>query len=126
MTSATAPIPIDGKWRKTVYSCGHADNDGSAAPTSGGTGSAKMCGLNVHLIRKPRRSRLVKEFSFDDTIEVTENIASGDDAVWLWSAAMMGITTVNADETRVWIPTRMLGIRSSSVRVSRQYDNPPT
>lgn len=101
-------IPIDGKWRKTVYSCGHADNDGSAAPASGGTGSAKMCGLNVHLIRKPRGSRLVKEFSFDDTIEVTEKIASGDDAVWLWSAAMMGITTVNADETRVWTD-RMLG-----------------
>lgn len=117
-------IPIDGKWRKTVYSCGHADNDGSAAPTSGGTGSAKMCGLNVHLIRKPRGSRLVKEFSFDDTIEVTEKIASGDDAVWLWSAAMMGITTVNADETRVWTD-RMLGTVVVGEGIE-QYDNPPT
>ena len=117
-------IPIDGKWRKTVYSCGHADNDGSAAPTSGGTGSAKMCGLNVHLIRKPRGSRLVKEFSFDDTIEVTEKIASGDDAVWLWSAAMMGITTVNADETRVWTD-RMLGTVVVGQGIE-QYDNPPT
>lgn len=117
-------IPIDGKWRKTVYSCGHADNDGSAAPTSGGTGSAKMCGLNVHLIRKPRGSRLVKEFSFDDTIEVTERIASGDDAVWLWSAAMMGITTVNADETRVWTD-RMLGTVVVGQGIE-QYDNPPT
>lgn len=117
-------IPIDGKWRKTVYSCGHAGNDGSAAPTSGGTGSAKMCGLNVHLIRKPRGSRLVKEFSFDDTIEVTEKIASGDDAVWLWSAAMMGITTVNADETRVWTD-RMLGTVVVGQGIE-QYDNPPT
>lgn len=117
-------IPIDDKWRKTVYSCGHADNDGSAAPTSGGTGSAKMCGLNVHLIRKPRGSRLVKEFSFDDTIEVTEKIASGDDAVWLWSAAMMGITTVNADETRVWTD-RMLGTVVVGQGIE-QYDNPPT
>lgn len=117
-------IPLGGKWRKTVYSCGHADNDGSAAPTSGGTGSAKMCGLNVHLIRKPRGSRLVKEFSFDDTIEVTEKIASGDDAVWLWSAAMMGITTVNADETRVWTD-RMLGTVVVSQGIE-QYDNPPT
>lgn len=117
-------IPIDGKWRKTVYSCGHADNDGSAAPTSGGTGSAKMCGLNVHLIRKPRGSRLVKEFSFDDTIEVTEKIASGDDAVWLWSAAMMGITTVNADETRVWTD-RMLGTVVVGEGIE-QHHNPPT
>lgn len=117
-------IPLGGKWRKTVYSCGHADNDGSAAPTSGGTGSAKMCGLNVHLIRKPRGSRLVKEFSFDDTIEVTEIIASGDDAVWLWSSAMMGITTVNADETRVWTD-RMLGTVVVGQGIE-QYDNPPT
>lgn len=117
-------IPIDGKWRKTVYSCGHADNDGSAAPTSGDTGSAKMCGLNVHLIRKPRGARVVKEFSFDDTIEVTEKIASGDDAVWLWSAAMMGITTVNADETRVWTD-RMLGTVVVGEDIE-QYDNPPT
>lgn len=117
-------IPIDGKWRKTVYSCGRADNDGSAAPTSGGTGSAKMCGLNVHLIRKPRGSRLVKEFSFDDTIEVTEKIASGDDAVWLWSAAMMGITTVNADETRVWTD-RMLGTVVVGEGID-QHHNPPT
>ena len=117
-------IPIDGKWRKTVYSCGHADNDGSAAPASGGTGSAKMCGLNVHLIRKPRGSRLVKEFSFDDTIEVTEKIASGDDAVWLWSAAMMGITTVNADETRVWTD-RMLGTVVVGEGID-QHHNPPT
>lgn len=117
-------IPIDGKWRKTVYSCGHVDNDGSAAPTSGGTGSAKMCGLNVHLIRKPRGSRLVKEFSFDDTIKVTETIASGDDAVWLWSAAMMGITTVNADETRVWTD-RMLGTVVVGEGIE-QHHNPPT
>ena len=117
-------IPIDGKWRKTVYSCGHADNDGSAAPTSGAIGSAKMCGLNVHLIRKPRGSRLVKEFSFDDTIEVTEKIASGDDAVWLWSAAMMGITTVNADETRVWTD-RMLGTVVVGEGID-QHHNPPT
>lgn len=117
-------IPIDGKWRKTVYSCGHADNDGSVAPACGSNGSAKMSGLNVHLIRKPRGSRLVKEFSFDDTIEVTEKIASGDDAVWLWSAAMMGITTVNADETRVWTD-RMLGTVVVGAGID-QYDNPPT
>ena len=117
-------IPIDGKWTNTVYSCGHADNDGSAAPACGSNGSAKMCGLNVHLIRKPRGSRLVKEFSFDDTIEVTEKIASGDDAVWLWSAAMMGITTVNADEKRVWTD-RMLGTVVVSEGIE-QYDNPPT
>lgn len=117
-------IPIDGKWTKTVYSCGHADNDGSAAPACGSNGSAKMCGLNVHLIRKPHGSRLVKEFSFDDTIEVTEKIASGDDAVWLWSAAMMGITTVNEDETRVWTD-RMLGTVVVGEGID-QYDNPPT
>lgn len=117
-------IPIDGKWTKTVYSCGHADNDGSAAPACGSNGSAKMCGLNVHLIRKPRGSRLVKEFSFDDTIEVTEKIASGDDAVWLWSAAMMGITTVNEDETRVWTD-RMLGTVVVGEGID-QYHNPPT
>ena len=117
-------IPIDGKWRKTVYSCGHADNDGSVAPACGSNGSAKMSGLNVHLIRKPRGSRLVKEFSFDDTIEVTEKIASGDDAVWLWSAAMMGITTVDAEETRVWTD-RMLGTVVVGADID-QYDNPPT
>ncbi|RHL21273.1 hypothetical protein, partial [Collinsella sp. AF38-3AC] len=117
-------IPLDGKWTDTVYSCGHVDNDGSAAPACGSNGSAKMCGLNVHLIRKPLGSRLVKEFSFDDTIEVTEKIASGDDAVWLWSAAMMGITTVNADETRVWTD-RMLGTVVVGEGID-QYHNPPT
>lgn len=117
-------IPLDGKWTDTVYSCGHADNDGSAAPACGSNGSAKMSGLNVHLIRKPRGSRLVKEFSFDDTIEVTEKIASGDDAVWLWSAAMMGITTVDAEETRVWTD-RMLGTVVVGAGID-QYDNPPT
>lgn len=117
-------IPLDGKWTDTVYSCGHSDNDGSSAPSCGSTGSAKMCGLNVHLIRKPRGARVVKEFSFDDTIEVTEKIASGDDAVWLWSAAMMGITTVNADETRVWTD-RMLGTVVVGEGID-QYHNPPT
>ena len=117
-------IPLDGKWTDTVYSCGHADNDGSAAPACGSNGSVKMCGLNVHLIRKPRAARVVKEFSFDDTIEVTEKIASGDDAVWLWSAAMMGITTVNADETRVWTD-RMLGTVVVGEGID-QYHNPPT
>ena len=117
-------IPLGGRWTNTVYSCGHADNDGSAAPACGSHGSAQMCGLNVHLIRKPRGSRLVKEFSFDDTIEVTEKIASGDDAVWLWSAAMMGITTVNADETRVWTD-RMLGTVVVGEGID-QHHNPPT
>lgn len=117
-------IPLDGKWTSTVYSCGHADNDGSAAPACGSNGSAKMCGLNVHLVRKPRGSRLVKEFSFDDTIEVTEKVASGDDAVWLWSAAMMGITTVDEDEKRVWTD-RMLGTVVVGAGID-QYDNPPT
>lgn len=124
-------IPLDGKWTDTVYSCGHADNDGSAAPACGSNGSVKMCGLNVHLIRKPRAARVVKEFSFDDTIEVTEKIASGDDAVWLWSAAMMGITTVNADETRVWTD-RMLGtvvVGTGMPKTPGDHeddDNPPT
>ena len=117
-------IPLGGRWTNTVYSCGHADNDGSAAPACGSHGSAQMCGLNVHLVRKPRGSRLVKEFSFDDTIEVTEKIASGDDAVWLWSAAMMGITTVNADETRVWTD-RMLGTVVVGEGID-QHHNPPT
>ena len=101
-------IPLDGKWTDTVYSCGHAENDGTAAPACGSTGSAKMCGLNVHLIRKPRGARVVKEFSLDDDIEVTEKLAQGNDAVWLWSAAMMGITTVPADEKYFWTD-RMLG-----------------
>lgn len=117
-------IPLGGKWTDTVYSSGHADNDGTAAPACGSHGSQQMCGLNVHLIRKPRGSRLVKEFSFDDTIEVTEKIASGDDAVWLWSAAMMGITTVNADETRVWTD-RMLGTVVVGEGID-QHHNPPT
>lgn len=117
-------IPLDGKWTDTVYSCGHADNDGTAAPACGSTAANKMCGLNVHLVRKPRGSRLVKEFSFDDTIEVTEKIASGDDAVWLWSAAMMGITTVGEDEKRVWTD-RMLGTVVVGAGID-QYDNPPT
>lgn len=117
-------IPLGGRWTNTVYSCGHADNDGSAAPACGSHGSAQMCGLNVHLIRKPRGSRLVKEFSFDDTIEVTEKIACGDDAVWLWSAAMMGITTVNADETRVWTD-RMLGTVVVGEGIDQNH-NPPT
>lgn len=117
-------IPIDGKWTDAVYSSGHADNDGTAAPACGSHGSAQMCGLNVHLIRKPRGGRVVKEFSFDDTIEVTEKIASGDDAVWLWSAAMMGITTVNADETRVWTD-RMLGTVVVGEGID-QHHNPPT
>ena len=122
-------IPLNGKWTDTVYSCGHTDNDGTAAPACGSTGSAKMCGLNVHLIRKPRGGRVVKEFSFDDDIEVTEKLAQGDDAVWLWSAAMMGITTVIADEQRVWTD-RLLGTVVVGTGMPRGEDeplpNPPT
>lgn len=122
-------IPLNGKWTDTVYSCGHADNDGTAAPACGSTGSAKMCGLNVHLIRKPRGARVVKEFSFDDDIEITEKLAQGDDAVWLWSAVMMGITTVPADEQRVWTD-RMLGTVVVGTGMPRGEDeplpNPPT
>lgn len=122
-------IPIDGKWTDTVYSCGHADNDGTAAPACGSNGSAQMCGLNVHLIRKPRGGRVVKEFSFDDTIKVTEDITRGDDAVWLWSAAMMGITTVPADEKRFWTD-RMLGTVVVGTGLPHETgeipENPPT
>ena len=121
-------IPLDGKWTDTVYSCGHADNDGSAAPACGNTGSAKMCGLNVHLIRKPRGARVVKEFSFDDDIEVTEKLAQGNDAVWLWSAAMMGITTVPADEKYFW-SDRLLGtvvVGTGLPQTGEIPDNPPT
>lgn len=117
-------IPIDGKWTDTVYSSGHADNDGTAAPACGSNGSAQMCGLNVHLIRKPRGGRVVKEFSFDDTIKVTEDVTRGDDAVWLWSAAMMGITTVPADEKRFWTD-RMLGTVVVGEGID-QHHNPPT
>lgn len=117
-------IPIDGRWTDAVYSCGHADNDGTAAPACGSHGSAQMCGLNVHLIRKPRGGRVVKEFSFDDTIKVTEDVTRGDDAVWLWSAAMMGITTVPADEKRFWTD-RMLGTVVVGEGID-QHHNPPT
>ena len=121
-------IPLGGKWTDTVYSCGHAENDGTAAPACGNTGSAKMCGLNVHLIRKPRGARVVKEFSFDDAIEIKEDISQGDDAVWLWSAAMMGITTVPADEQRVWTD-RLLGtvvVGTGLPKTEDIPDNPPT
>lgn len=122
-------IPLDGNWTDTVYSCGHAWNDGSAAPACGSTGSAKMCGLNVHLIRKPRGARLVKEFSYDDTIEIKEDISQGDDAVWLWSAVMMGITTVPANETRFW-SDRLLGTVVVGTGLPHAADelpeNPPT
>ena len=122
-------IPIDGKWTDTVYSSGHADNEGTAAPACGSNGSAQMCGLNVHLIRKPRGGRVVKEFSFDDTIKVTEDVTRGDDAVWLWSAAMMGITTVPADEKRFWTD-RMLGTVVVGTGLPHETgeipENPPT
>lgn len=125
-------IPLDGKWTDTVYSCGHSDNDGSGAPSCGSTGSGtdqdKMCGLNVHLIRKPRGARVVKEFSFDDDIEVTEKLAQGNDAVWLWSAAMMGITTVPADEKYFW-SDRLLGtvvVGTGLPQTGTIPDNPPT
>ena len=122
-------IPLDGKWTDTVYSCGHSDNDGSAAPSCGSIGSAKMCGLNVHLIRKPRGARVVKEFSFDDTIKIAEDISKGNDAVWLWSAAMMGITTVPEDEKRFW-SDRLLGTVVVGSGMPKTEDdeppNPPT
>ena len=88
-----------------------------------------MCGLNVHLIRKPRGARVVKEFSFDDAIEVKEDISQGDDAVWLWSAAMMGITTVSEDEKRFW-SDRLLGTVVVGTGMPKTEDdelpNPPT
>jgi len=126
-------IPLDGKWTDTVYSCGHSDNDESSAPACGSTGSGtnqdKMCGLNVHLIRKPRGARVVKEFSFDDNIEIKEDISQGDDAVWLWSAAMMGITTVPEDEKRFW-SDRLLGTVVVGTGMPKTEDdelpNPPT
>ena len=117
-------IPLGGKWTDTVYSCGHAENDGASAPACGSKGADKMRGLNVHLIRKPRGARVVKEFSFDDDIEVTEKLAQGDDAVWLWSAAMMGITTVPADEQRVWTD-RMLGTVVVGTGLPHAANKPP-
>ena len=116
---------VDGNWTDTVYSCGHADNNGSSAPAIGDLLS-KISALNVHLVRKPRGARVVKEFSFDDTITVTDEICAGDDAVWLCSAAMMGLTTVSASENYIWTD-RLLGTvcAQDQAEDGNKYPYPP-
>ncbi len=76
--------------------------DVNTAPAAGiepdGADGNKICGMNIHLVRKPQGGRVVREFSD------SENLAA--DASWgpgfLYAAAMLGIRTVGKTDRYVW------------------------
>ena len=92
-------------------------NSGSAegAPTAGANegSTGKIAGLNVHLIRKPENSRVVREFSDDEDFVVDEAWGSG----YIYAAAMLGIRTVPFTDVTVWTDRYMGTVVSKPSKV---------
>ena len=49
----------------------------ACGPEPDGSSDTKISGMNVHLIRKPTGARVVREFSAEENVEVTEEFGSG-------------------------------------------------
>lgn len=108
-----------GEWSDPVYiNCSaSAPLDVNTAPAAGiepdGADGSKICGMNIHLVRKPQGGRVVREFSD------SENLAA--DASWgpgfLYAAAMLGIRTVSKTDRYVWTDRYLGTLVSRGVRV---------
>ena len=81
----------------TLTSVEPANND--KAPTIG-----KLYGLNVHLVRKPKGAKVLKEFGTSHKLDITADFGCS----YLYCAAMIGLRTVARKEKYVWTD-RLLG-----------------
>lgn len=93
-----------GEWSDPVYvNCSASSPlDINTAPAAGiepdGADGNKICGMNIHLVRKPQGGRVVREFSKSEDLTVDASWGPG----YLSVAAMLGIRTVGKTERYVW------------------------
>lgn len=91
-------------WSDPVYVHNSKDNPLTleTAPTCGlepdGSSNTKISGMNVHLIRKPTGARVVREFSTDESLTITDDFGSG----YLYVAAMLGLRLPSKNTDRIW------------------------
>lgn len=70
----------------------------ACGPEPDGSSDTKISGMNVHLIRKPTGARVVREFSAEENVEVTEEFGSG----CLYAAAMLALRLPSKNTDRIW------------------------
>ena len=70
----------------------------ACGPEPDGSSDTKISGMNVHLIRKPTGARVVREFSAEENVEVTEEFGSG----CLYAAAMLALRLPSRNTDRIW------------------------
>lgn len=91
-------------WSDPVYVYNSKDKPLTleTAPACGlepdGSSNTKISGMNVHLIRKPTGARVVREFSTDESLTITEDFGSG----YLYVAAMLGLRLPSKNTDRIW------------------------
>lgn len=91
-------------WSDPVYVYNSKDRPLTleTAPTCGlepdGSSITKISGMNVHLIRKPTGARVVREFSTDESLTLTDDLGSG----YLYVAAMLGLRLPSKSTDRIW------------------------
>ena len=70
----------------------------ACGPEPDGSSDTKISGMNVHLIRKPTGARVVREFSADESLTITDDFGSG----YLYVAAMLGLRLPSKNTDRIW------------------------
>ena len=91
-------------WSDPVYVYNSKDKPLTleTAPVCGlepdGSSNTKISGMNVHLIRKPTGARVVREFSTDESLTLTDDLGSG----YLYVAAMLGLRLPSKSTDRIW------------------------
>lgn len=91
-------------WSDPVYVYNSKDKPLTleTAPACGlepdGSSNTKISGMNVHLIRKPTGARVVREFSADESLRITDDFGSG----YLYVAAMLGLRLPSKNTDRIW------------------------
>ena len=70
----------------------------ACGPEPDGSSDTKISGMNVHLIRKPTGARVVREFSSDESLTITDDFGSG----YLYVAAMLGLRLPSKNTDRIW------------------------
>lgn len=70
----------------------------ACGPEPDGSSDTKISGMNVHLIRKPTGARVVREFSTDESLTITDDFGSG----YLYVAAMLGLRLPSKNTDRIW------------------------
>lgn len=91
-------------WSDPVYVYNSKDKPLTleTAPACGlepdGSSNTKISGMNVHLIRKPTGARVVREFSTDESLTITDDFGSG----YLFVAAMLGLRLPSKNTDRIW------------------------